>query len=281
MTTKKHMVLKEEDKQLLLHLHDFIYLDIAFIAEHIYKGYTGEHSFYRRLSKLEECGYVKAHMLQARDGDKRLSKVYTLTKFGVDEVFELRGLVHWRSEWSHNPPNSYKHQLLIADSVKSYQDQAEQNGLEVKEWVTEARAFYDFPLTNTSRKKSTAIRPDGILVLGRPDQENGYGFFIEMERSYSPKERTIRKIEQYNEFFNRREELMDSYKRKVAFDSDVNSFKIVFIGGTDAKAEKLLRDLAGETSALPILIAPRSAVESNPYGAIYRDTRKPEEYITL
>lgn len=278
---KKHMVLREEDRQLLLHLHDFIYLDKLFVEKYIYNNYDRGTSVYRRLSDLEKAGYIKAHQLHARDKDKRLTKVYTLTTFGVDCVFELRGITHWNNEWTNFPPNWYKHQLLISEAVKAYETKAEAHGLELKEWVTEARAHYGFPLTAASTKKSTAIRPDGIMVVGVPGENLGHALFIEMERSYSSRERTLRKLDQYNEFFSRQTELLPGYKRKVAFDADVSYFKIIFIGGTDAKAAKLLRELAEEKSEIPILITSLARVEEDPFGAIYQDTRNPGPFVTL
>lgn len=276
----KALLLRNEDYKLLLELHTFVYLHRQFIEKHIYNNYAGHHSVLRRLRALEEAGFIKSWFLQINDSDTRTSKVYTLARAGVEQVEELRGLVHWSTEWTAKPARWYRHQLLIAEAVKSYELQAENHGLELKEFITEPRAFFEYPAASHANKKKTSIRPDGCLVLGPPGGA-AFGFFIEMERSYSSKEVTLRKVDQYNEFFSRHEELMANYQRKVAFEQAVDSFKIIFIGGTQAKTEKLLKELHGESSLVPIVVAAHEDVLVNPYGAIYRDSRDPENYITL
>lgn len=277
----KYMNLREEDHQLLLQLHDFVYLHKDFIEKYIYTRYTGSHSIYRRLSKLVDSGYIKAFLLPINHTDHRPSKVYTLTKFGVDTVEQLRGLVHWNAQWSTQPPPWYQHQLMLAETVKSYELEAPSIGLEVKQWISEARAFYEFPAINSMNKQKAMIRPDGILNIGTPESDKSMGLMLEMERSYTSKERTIRKIDQFNEFFSRQDELMEGYKRKVAFETKVTAWKIIFIGGTEAKANKLLRDLEGETSKVPVLVASKEAIGREPFAAIYRDIREPETFVTL
>ena len=277
----KYMTLREEDHQLLLQLHDFVYLHKDFIEKYIYTKYTGSHSIYRRLSKLAEAGYIKPFLLPINHSDHRPSNVYTLTRFGVETVEQLRGVVHWNAQWSSQPPPWYQHQLMLAESVKSYELEAGNIGLEVKQWISEARAFFEFPAINSANKQKAQIRPDGILNIGAKGSEKSMGLMLEMERSYTSKERTIRKIDQFNEFFSRKGELMDDYLRKVAFETEVTGFKIIFIGGTEAKANKLLRDLEGESSHVPVLVASKEAILREPFAAIYRDIRDPEKYTIL
>lgn len=280
MARVKHLSLREEDEQLLLHLHDFVYLDKAFIEKHIYTSYKNNLSIYRRLNSLADAGYIKTFQRQIDNKQHRTSNIYTLAKFGVDTVEQLRGIVHWRDSWSHDTPPWWRHQLLIAGSVQRFKDEAERVGLVVHEWITEVRAYYEYPTVHGLKSK-TAIRPDGVLVIGKPDSDQRMGIFLEMERSYSTKERTLRKIEQFSEFFSRYEELMEPYQRKVAFDEPITSWTILFIGATETKAKKLLRDLANESAAVPVLVASKEAIDADPYGRIYTDTRSPDELTTL
>lgn len=274
----RYIALREEDRQLLLHLHNFIYLHREFIEKYVFHTYENTDSVYRRLRTLEEAGYIKAFMLPISDFDHRPSKVYTLTMFGVDIVEQMRGVVHWNRRWTTQVPPWYQHQLMIAEMVKSYELKAESVGIELKEWVTEARAFYEFPDLNEGNKSKKRIRPDGILVIGKPDSNKNMGIMIEMERSYATREKTLRKIEQFNEFFSRREELLSKYDRKVGFEYPIVGWKILFIGGNEAKAKKLLRDLKGqEDSEVPILVTSRQEANISPYGAIYRDLSAPDE----
>lgn len=275
----KYMNLREEDRQLLLQLHDFIYLHKDFIEKHILNSYTGSHSIYRRLRDLEKAGYIKSFMLPINHDDHRPSKVYTLAKLGADTVRELRGIVHWNAQWSTLPPPWYMHQLMLAESIKSFEIHAADQGLRVKEWISEARAYHEFPAINSTTKQKAQIRPDGILVIGNNDVS--LAIMIEMERSYTTKEKTLRKIEQFNEFFSRADELMEGYTRKVGFDEEINGWKILFIGGTEAKAFKLIKDLKEDASEVPVLVASKKDIDENPFDKIYVDVRNPEEMTNL
>lgn len=276
----KQISLRPEDEQLLLHLHDFVYLDKNFIEKHIYKSYTHKLSVYRRLSSLVNAGYLKLFLRQIDNSDHRPSNLYTLSKYGVELVEQMRGVAHWKDAWSVDPPPWWRHQLMIAYTVKEFQDKAAEAGLEVFQWISEVRATFEYPVSAANKTKSS-IKPDGILVVGQAGGSEGLGLMIEMERSYSTRERTIRKVDQFNEFFARKEELMDAYQRKVAFDLPVTAWEILFIGGTPAKANKLLRDLAAEQSHVPILVAAKEEIDKDPFGAIYRDTRDPDTMTRL
>lgn len=275
----RYITLREEDRQLLLHLHSFIYLHRGFIEKYIFQTYENVDSVYRRLRTLEEAGYIKSFMLPISDFDHRPSKVYTLTMFGAEIVEQMRGVVHWNRRWTTQVPPWYQHQLMIAEIVKSYELKAETAGLEFKEWVTEARAFYEFRDINESKKNhNSRIRPDGILVIGKPNSDQNLGIMIEMERSYATREKTLRKMEQFNEFFSRKEELLPKYDKKVGFEHPVKAWKVLFIGSNDAKAKKILRDLKGEENhaEVSVMVTTRQEANMDPYGDIYRYLSDPE-----
>lgn len=276
----EYLSLREEDEQLLLHLHDFIYLDKQFITDYIYTSYINKLSVYRRLSALKNAGYIKVFLRQIDNTDHRPSNLYTLTKFGVDTVEQMRGVSHWRQEWTADTPVWWRHTLMIAYAVKQFEIHAEKHGLIFHEWIPEPRAAFEYPTINTAKSK-TSIRPDGILVIGTEGSTERMGIFIEMERSYSTRERTIRKIDQFNEFLSRRDELMDDYQYKVAFNEPVTSWVILFIGATEAKTNKILRDISNVNTTLPVLVACKEDIHEDPYDSIYRDTRHPDTYTTL
>lgn len=280
----KYVTLKEEDRQLLLHLHDFIYLHRQFVEKYIYEHYENVDSVYRRLRTLEEAGYIKAFMLPINDFDHRPSKVYTLTMFGVDIVEQMRGVTHWNRRWTTQAPPWYQHQLMIAELVKSFELKAHDVGLEFKEFVSEPRSFYEFKNKGDSgkQKQKKCIRPDGIIILGKPERDDmNLAYMIEMERSYAKREKTLRKIEQYNEFFSRYDELSDKYDRKVGFDHPIRAWKVLFIGKDESRSRKLLRDLKGESIEVPVLVASRQEINAIPYDRIYRDIKFPDELTTL
>lgn len=276
----KYITLREEDRQLLLHLHDFIYLQREFIEKYIFHSYDNTASVYRRLRVLEEAGYIKAFMLPINDFDHRPSNVYTLTMFGSEIVEQMRGVVHWNRRWTTQAPPWYQHQLMIAELVKTFELKAPDHGLEMKEWITEARAFYEFRDLNEGKKNSKSrIRPDGIIVIGKPDSDQNMGIMLEMERSYATREKTLRKMEQFNEFFSRRDELLEKYDKKIGFDYPVKGWKILFVGANEAKTLKILRDLKGEevNAEVPVMAASRQDVNEDPYGQIYRYLTSPSE----
>lgn len=268
--------LTEEDRELLINLHSFIYLHRDFIREHIYSHLGSMNTFYRRLRQMEDAGYIKAFNAPASSSDRKPSKIFTLTKFGVDMVYELKGITHWNNRWTRQLAPFYQHQLLIAEVVKAFENKAEEAGLEFKEWVTEARAFYEY--TDKGEKKVRKLRPDGIIVIGKKGSEQCLGLMIEMERSYSTREKNLRKMEQYNEFFVRKNELLTKYDRKVGFEYPVQHFKVLFIGADESKTKKTLRDLRGEEKGaeISVMVTSFDEVLEAPYGSIYRYLSDPE-----
>lgn len=275
----KIIMLRDEDRQLLLDLHTFIYLDVEFIKKHIYRNHAPKsHSLYRRLRNLEDAEYITSFFLPTTDNN-RPSKVFTLTMFGASAVKELRGVVHWRKKWSDRPQLWYLHQLMLAETAKAFENKAPEKGIEMTEYISEQRAFCEFTADNSPSKSKTAIRPDGIIVLEAAG--NHMALMIEMERSYTTKERTISKVDQYNEFFSRRDELLEPYARKVAFENTPDYYRVIFVAGTRSKADKLLKDLAEEATVIPIYVAAKEDVDKDPFGAIYRMNTTPDEFTGI
>lgn len=277
-----HIALTDEDRSLLLHLHDFIYSDKNFIDKHIYTHYTNKNSSYNRLAQLVKEGYLRVFLLQLEDHHTKTSNVYTLGTLGAETVEQMKGVSHFKPGYLTGRAKPFwKHQLLLAETVKSFETHIGETNVDFKKYINEPRAYHEFPNVKGGKQKDV-IRPDGIMVLG--NEKGNLGIMLEMERSNSDKERTIRKIDQFNTFFARALQEADFYKayeRKVAFDEPVNGWKILFIAGDETKANKILRDLADEQSQVPLLVASKQAIESNPFGDIYREPFDPNVYRKL
>jgi hypothetical protein len=305
----KYLPLDEQDRQLLLHLHKFIYLSKEFIDKYIYVleieneetlapeeierlQRNNEKNNYRRLSTLEKAGYITSFALPIKEGHKRPSNVYTLQKFGVDNVEQLTGAVHWNAKWSIQPPPWYPHTLTLSEVAKSFETHA--SGIVVKEWIAEAKAYYQFFEKKVGSKDSIShkIRPDGIMVLGKPDKDgelssNNIGVFMEMERSYASRTSLIGKIDQYNHFFDRSNEekyaeRMKKYDRHVGFEHPISHWMILFIGNNGSMAKRIVqKHLRDEKCLVPLKVASKDDLLVNPFGKVYRALGNPNELTGL
>ncbi|MGV7002506.1 replication-relaxation family protein [Priestia megaterium] len=301
----KHIVLSEQDRQLLLHLHKFIYLSKEFIETYIYndprepeEARVHERTVYRRINKIEEAGYITSFSVPIKPNSKRPSYIFTLTKLGVDMIKELIGDedAHWKPAWSQQPPLWYMHTLNLAEVVKSF----EYNGPTgvVKEFVSEERAYYKY----MENDKEHVIRPDGILILGQPHHnDENFGIMIEMERSYASRSGTIRKLEQYNRFFEgyipkgreieeskeakfkKYENRMKKFDMSVGFEYPVNirQWLILFIGDNETMGQTIFQKLRGLKSTVPLLSAYKGDLLKTPYGEVYRDMENPDKLSGL
>lgn len=262
----KYLVLSEQDKSLLIHLHDFIYLDSAFIKEYILTEYTGYNSMMQRLRRLEDTGYIKSFAVPV-EGVNRPAKVYTLTSFGVQNVEELQGIVKWRPRWSNHIMPWYQHQLMLNRLVKKFQKQVEEVGLVFKEWIPEARATWQY-----TKDKTDVIKPDGIVIIGSKGSDKNIGIFMELERSVAKRQNTIQKVLRYNDFLNRQKETLQNYDMHVGFEAPVSDWRVLFIGGDEKNTQKTIRDIKSITNAnvnVPILVASKSDVEKQAFEKIY------------
>jgi hypothetical protein len=302
----KYLPLSEQDKKLLLHLHRFIYLSFEFIDEYIYEFEVENNekaldpqeiervkrnkvkTNYRRLSTLERAGYITAFALPIKLGHRRPSNVYTLQKFGVDIVEQLTGIVHWNPKWSVQVPPWYPHTLSLAEVAKSYEEHAHAKNYEVKEWISEAKAHFKYYEKKNMGKELDphVIRPDGIMVFGKPGKDNNIGVLMEMERSYADRKGIIRKIEQYNHFFDRTNEekfaaRMKKFDHEVGFEFPVKYWEIVFIGDNGSMGKRILRHLRDHQSIVPLKVASKEDLLKDPFGIVYRDLENPQELTTL
>lgn len=272
----KFLPLSDQDKQLLLNLHQFIYLSKEFIDKYIYIG-NNEKNNYRRLSTLEKAGYITSFALPIHEGHKRPSNVYTLQKFGVDIVEQLTGITHWNQKWSLQPQVWYMHTLNLAEVVKSFETHAK--NVVVKEWISEAKAHFKYD-------DSHVIRPDGIMVLGKTDADSNLGIMMEMERSYANRKGIIRKIEQYNHFFDKTNEekyaeRMKAYDYEVGFEYPVKHWMILFVDDNGSMGKRILRYLKDHQSIVTLKVASKDDLIENPFGEVYRDLVNPQDMTGL
>jgi len=288
----KHIVLSEQDRQVLLHLHKFVYLSKEFIDAYIYNDPRGtseikmhERTVYRRLQKMEEAGYITSFSVPIKENSKRPSFLYTLTKFGVGVVKELTGYVHWKEKWSYEVQLWYMHTLTLAEVVKNFEYKANPAKIVVKEFISESRAYFEYYEQENGQSKKHNIRPDGILVIGSPhDDDNNWGIMIEMERSYASRQGTIRKLEQYNRFFRGvkadkdylykdYQERMQKFDLQVGFEYPINihQWRILFVGNNDSMGDNIIfKHLRGLESEVKLRSASKNDLIENPYRKVYR-----------
>ena len=263
----KYLTLADKDKELLTQLHDFIYLDVAFIHKYIYTEYTGGYqSVMQRLKRLEDFNYVRKFSAPIENIPKA-SNIYTLTSFGVEIVEEIQGITKWNSRWSNNLLPWYQHQLMLNRIVKDFQLQAEEIGFEMKEWISETRATWQY-----TQEKTDVIKPDGVIIFGRPDSDKNKAFFIELERSVAKRQNTIRKVLRYNDFLNRDSNTLLNYDLHVGFEAPVDQWRVLFIGGNERNTKKTLRDIQSIHNAqldIPLLVTSKEDFEHNAFGESY------------
>jgi len=278
----KYLSLSEQDQQLLLHLHNHIYLSRDFIDKYIY---TDEHevTVYRRLGKLAKAGYIATFSVPIKAGSGRPSNIYTLAKLGVDTVEQMTGVVRWQDKWSYQPPVWYMHTLNLAEVVKSFETRAPEKGLVVKEFISEAKGHFKYKEKNDITSKQAenhVIRPDGILVLGPPDKDENWGIMLEMERSYADRSATIRKINQYEHLFDDSNEekyakRMKEFDQKVGFEHPVSEWMILFIGDNGSMGKRILRQLKDTPCETTVLVAAKEDLLNDPFGEVYRSLDAP------
>lgn len=286
---RKFLTLLEEDEQLLLHLHQHIYLSREFIENYIYsrKKKDGEEvvkgheiAVFRRLSQLVKAGYITKFSLPITPGSGRPSNVYTLAPFGVDTVEELTGIVHWQKKWCYEPQIWYMHALTLAELVKSFELKPPP-GLVVKQFISEAKGhfiYHEKPNGTSSKAERHVIRPDGILIFGPPDNdENNRGIMVEVERSYADKTGTLRKLNQYNHFFGgvgtaKYNDRMEKFNAEAGLEHRVtlDQWRILFVGNTESMGKRILKQLKGQTSVVKLRAAAKDDLLENPWRKVYR-----------
>lgn len=266
MKQKRYAVLSESDKNLLLSLHQFIYMDTDFIHQYIMTDYPTKKTLTQRLLRLKDVGYLVSFTVPI-DGMSRPANIYTLTDFGLQNVEQLQGVVKWNPRWSQRVPPWYQHQLMLNRIVMKYTKQAEQIGLEVKEWIPEARATWQY-----TNDKTDVIKPDGILVFGGKGSNDNIGLFMELERSVAKRQNTIKKVIRYNDFLNRDKKILKDYDMHVGFEAPISDWRVLFIGGNEPNTRKTINDILSIHNMdikAPILVASKADVERHAFDPIY------------
>ncbi|MDQ8094891.1 replication-relaxation family protein [Bacillus amyloliquefaciens] len=276
MNRTKYLVFTDQDKELLVKLHDFIYLKGDFIAEYIYTKRRSKQTVMDRLRELTEAGFITSFKV-AIEGYNRPGNIYTLTSTGVQAVEQLQGFVKWNNRWSQVVPPWYQHQLRLNDIVMQYSEQlSKESDFEVKEWVPEARATWQY-----TDDKTDVLKPDGVLVLGlKGDREQNLALFVELERSFAKRKNTVNKVLRYNNFFRRGEETFKKYDLHVGFEEKIVEWRILFIGGNYSGTNKTIGDIlsAGENIDIPIHVADAEDIQKNAGGPIYYNLLAEDPY---
>ncbi|WIY59034.1 replication-relaxation family protein [Bacillus arachidis] len=277
------MLLLPEDQNLLIDIHNHIYVDMDYITEKVYPNHKKK-SVYYRLNRLVQENYLKNELLpipvprsQVRKSG-RPQNVYTLANKGVEIVRGLRGEVHWKSSWSQRSATFVYHSLMLAriESAMTLASEQEER-LELKEWINEPRATFQY-----AKGKNRVIRPDGIAVIGLKEaMDKNIGVFMEMERSYGSKEVLEKKILRYNDFMQR-EEKQKEYRIHAGMAYEVPIWRLVFVAGSESREKELIRYLKEvNSSEIPVYITLFQDILQDPFGNIYRNIRNSDKKVRL
>lgn len=287
----KHLYLADSDKELLVMLHDFVYLDLAFIMEYIFKDrFSSQQAARARMKTLADAGYIKMFKGVALPDTTQPGLVYTLTSTGVAMVEELQGYSNFRAVWTKELAVWYRHTLQIARVVKKFMDESPKFGLQVKDYISESRAFYQY-----GANKSEVIRPDGFMVIGGSESDENFGIFLEMERSISKKHVIQSKIERYQEFLEY-PAAKEKYLYKTGAEAEATEWLVLFIGNDDRSTIRVMKIMAkikpkpGEQPSIqrpdiniPVLLGSTNDIMKNPVGAnyhhMYRDDYETKDMI--
>lgn len=291
-----NIVFQIPDEELLMSIHQHIYVDIEYIHQKIYAGYTRK-SVTNRLYKLGQAGYIRYEYLPVISARKEARKsakpqrIYTLTTKGVDMVRGFRGEVHWKSSWSQRSASFVYHSLMLARIECAMTLSSKQEGkLELKEWINEPRATFQY-----AKGKNRVIRPDGVAIVGlKGEVDKNLGVFIEMERSYGSKSVLEKKILRYNDFLQREEKLSDyrmhmgmaydipKAKEVPGKDVSVPLWRLVFVAGSESREKELIRYLKDVSSPeIPVYITLFQDILQDPFGSIYRNIRNTDKKVRL
>jgi len=275
-----HLVLSTQDEQLLIDLHTHIYLDFDYINAHIYPDYHDQ-STYNRLQKFAKNGYIRSEFIPIpRKSTDRAGKVFTLDKFGVEVTEELLGEVHWKKQWTDRVPAFAYHSIMLAYIAKEMQRTSDDENLpiEMKEWVNEARAFYQY-----TSARSDMLRPDAVSVVGKKQHDDhNFGLFLELERSHSKRQTVIKKVRRYNDFMKQGEKAFRGYDEKVLFEHPISSWKLIFIAMDNTRLKRIMRYLQQEKfEHIEIVVTTYDDILNEPFGRIYRSPDDPDTLVTL
>ncbi|ANN35841.1 hypothetical protein A9498_31295 (plasmid) [Bacillus thuringiensis serovar coreanensis] len=244
-----NVVLHLDDEQLLVDIHNHIYVDFEYIHSKIYTGYQ-KRSVLNRLGKLTKANYLKCEYLprasvryQTRKSG-RPQRVYTLASQGVDLVRGLRGEVHWKSKWSQRSASFVYHSVMLAhiECAMTLASQKDEK-FELKAWMNEPRGTFQY-----AKGKNRVIRPDGTAIIGLKNElDKNMCVFIEMERSYGSKEVLQKKILRYNDFMQREEKRAD-YRMHIGMAYELPLWRLVFVAGSESREKELIRYLKDVSS---------------------------------
>ncbi|HDR7494020.1 TPA: replication-relaxation family protein [Bacillus cereus] len=278
-----NVVLHLDDEQLLVDIHNHIYVDFEYIHSKIYTGYQ-KRSVLNRLGKLTKANYLICEYLPTasvryqKRKSGRPQRVYTLTSKGVDVVRGLRGEVHWKSKWSQRAASFVYHSVMLAhiECAMTLASQKEEK-LELKEWINEPRGTFQY-----AKGKNQVIRPDGTAIIGLKNEfDKNMCVFVEMERSYGSKEVLQKKILRYNDFMQREEKRAD-YRMHIGMAFELPLWRLVFVAGSESREKELIRYLKDVSSPdIPVYITRYEEILQDPFGNIYRNIRNSDKKVRL
>ncbi|EJW14329.1 replication-relaxation family protein [Paenibacillus alvei] len=190
------LFIRDQEIDLLITLHDMIFLDIEYLENFIYQNIS-RRTIERKLIGLEKEGYIKSFFTPKADGERATNiKIITLDKLGVEEVKSLTGTVNWDKRWTKRSPSFIHHNISLANLRGAfYRDQ--KDDFKLVSWITERESYYQY-----AGRKDDVIVPDGTTVFHRKLNEKTayFAYFMEMERSRQRISFSQNKLKRYNAY---------------------------------------------------------------------------------
>lgn len=216
-----HITLNDEDIDVLLNLHDFIFMDLDIAEKHFYSSYN---NVGRKMNSLIDGGYLESYNgLFAKN--HRPKKIYTLTSKGSEMVEEIQGYSNFRT--MRKLPITYLHTINVARTVLAFKDAGEKlnEKMKVKEFENERASFFQYGTSSAE-----VIRPDGMFVVGFEDSEDeNIGILLEIENTKTKRSVLKEKMKRYGEFF-KDQEIKNRYEDKLSMYTEVRDWIVLFVG---------------------------------------------------
>lgn len=268
------LFIREQEMDLLITLHDMIFLDIEYLQKFIYPNLTKK-TVERKLISLEKEGYIKSFFTPKSDGERATNiKIITLDKLGVEEVKGLTGEVNWSDRWTKRSPSFVHHNISLANLRGSFY-RKKLDDFELVSWVPERDCYFQY-----AGGKNDVIVPDGAMIFNRKAKEQSvyFSYFMEMERSRQRMSVNQNKLKRYNAYASH-----ESHKKHSMFEIPPRVLSVCFISRTDNEMQNLIE----HTKKVPtdklhgVLYSTYERVMDDPYGRIWRFKDQNEEFYPM
>lgn len=264
----------EEEKDLLITLHDMVFLDMEYVQKFIYPA-KSKQVVLRKVRNLEKEKYIKSFYTPKVDetGAKNI-KIITLDKFGVEEVAALTGEINWSNRWTKRSP-AYIHHVLSLANIRAACYAGKSSGFDLVSWVPERSSYFQY-----SSRKEEVIIPDGTMIFKRTVNDNSayFAYFVEMERSRQRISVSQNKLRRYNDYVGHK-----AQQKHSIFPITPIGLMVTFISANENEMLNLIEHTKNVTTnnLTNVLYSTYQDVIENPYGDIWRCKGRGEDKYPL